>query len=73
MVADVKLVGETAKQLGSAVKDTKPAAAHVKTLADQAKKVQDAIGASSAAAAVTGQLGRLNAPVGAITSAFNLK
>lgn len=73
MVSDVKLVGETAKQLASAVKDAKPATAQVQTLADQVKKVQDAIGASSAAAAVTGQLGRLNAPVGAITSAFNLK
>ncbi len=73
MVADVKLVGETAKLLGSAVKDAKPATAQVKTLADQVKKVQDAIGASSAASAMTGQLGRLNAPLGTITSAFNLK
>ena len=73
MVADVKLMGETAKQLGSAVKDAKPATAQVTTLAGQVKKVQDAIGASSAAAAVTGQLGRLNAPLGTITSAFSLK
>lgn len=73
MVAGVKLVGETAKQLGSAVKDAKPATAQVTTLADQVKKVQDAVGASSAASAMTGQLGRLNAPLGTITSAFNLK
>ena len=73
MVADVKLVGETAKQLGSAVKDAKPATAQVTTLADQVKKVQDAVGASSAASAMTGQLGRFNAPLGTITSSFNLK
>ena len=73
MVADVKLVGDTAKQLGSAVKDAKPASAQVKTLADQVTKVQGAIGGSSAAAAVAGQLGSLNAPLGVITSAFRLK
>ena len=73
MVADVKLVGDTAKQLGSAVKDAKPATAQVKTLADQVTKVQGAIGGSSAAAAVAGQLARLNAPLGVITSAFSLK
>ena len=71
MVADVKLVGENAKLLGSAVKDAKPASAHAKALTDQVKKVQDAIGASSAAAAVTGQLARLNAPLKTINSAFN--
>jgi hypothetical protein len=73
MVADVKRVGETAKLLGSAVKDAKPATAQVKTLADQVTKVQGAIGASSAAAAVTGQAARLNAPLEVITSAFSLK
>jgi hypothetical protein len=71
MVADVKLVGENAKILASAVKDEKPASAHVKALTDQVKKVQDAIGASSAAAAVTVQSGRLNAPLKTINSAFN--
>jgi hypothetical protein len=73
MVADVKLVGENAKLLGSAVKDAKPALAHVTSLTNQVKKVQAAIAASSAAAAVTGQLGRLDAPLGVITSAFSLK
>ena len=73
MVADVKLVGENAKLLGSAVKDAKPASAHAKALTDQVKKVQDAIGASSAAAAVTGQLARFNAPLKTISSAFGVQ
>lgn len=73
MVGDVKLVGENAKILASAVKDAKPASAHVQALADQVKKVQDAIGSSSAAAAMAGQSARLNAPLGTINAAFSLK
>jgi hypothetical protein len=71
MVADVKLVGENAKILGSAVKDGKPASAHVTTLVGQVKKVQGAIGASSAANALMSQLGSLNAPLATINSAFH--
>lgn len=73
MVADVKLVGENAKLLGSAVKDAKPASAQVTALEAQVKKVQDAIAASSAGAALSGQLGRFNAPLKTIQSAFKQK
>ena len=73
MVADVKLVGDNAKALGSAVEDAKPASAQVTTLCDQAKKVQDAIVASSAAAAADGQLGGINAPLATIAAAFGVK
>ena len=58
MVADVKMVGENAKALGSAVKDGKPASALVTTLFAQTKKVQGAIGASSAAGAMAGPVGQ---------------
>jgi hypothetical protein len=71
MVADVKLVGENAKMLGSAVKDGKPASAHVTTLVGQVKKVQGVIGASSAGTALMSQLGSLNAPLATINSAFH--
>ena len=66
-------MGENAKALGSAVKDGKPASALVTTLFAQTKKVQGAIGASSAAGAVAGQLGSLNAPLATIGSAFRLQ
>lgn len=73
MVADVKQVGAAAKMLGSAVKGGKPASAQVTTLVDQVKKVQGAIGASSAAGALAGQLGSLNAPLATIGTAFHQK
>jgi hypothetical protein len=46
MVADAKQVGETAKALGSAIKDARPATAQVTTLADQVKKLAATIGAA---------------------------
>ena len=73
MVADVKLVGENAKMLGSAVKDGKPASALVTTLFAQTKKVQGAIAASSAAGAVASQLGGINASLAVIGSAFGIQ
>jgi len=73
MVADVKLVGEHAKMLGSAVKDGKPASAHVTTLTGQVKKVQDAIAASSAGASLKGQAARFDPPLKTINTAFGVK
>ena len=71
IVADVKRIGENAKVLGSAVKDGKPASAHVTTLVDQVKKVQGAIAASSAANTLMSQAGSLNAPLATINAAFH--
>jgi hypothetical protein len=73
MVAEVNKVGESAKMLGSAVKDAKPATAHVTTLFDQVKKVQGVIGASSAASTMSSQLGSFNAPLATIGAAFHQK
>jgi len=73
MVADAKRVGDSAKLLGSSVKDGKPASAQVTTLIDQVKKVQGAIGASSAANAMASQLGGFNAPLATIGAAFHMK
>jgi hypothetical protein len=73
LLADVKLMGDSAKSLASYVKDKKPASAQVTTLFNQAKKVQGAVGASSAANAVTGQLGGINAPLSTIGAAFHVK
>lgn len=73
MVADVKMVGENAKALGSAVKDGKPASALLTTLFAQTKKVQGAIAASSAAGAVASQLGSVNATLAVIGSAFGIQ
>ena len=73
MVAGVKQLGEAAKTLGSTVKDRKPASAQVTLLFDQAKKVQDAIAASSAADAVSGPLGSINAQLTTIAAAFHQK
>lgn len=70
MVADVKLVGQSAKMLGSAVKDGKPASAQVTTLLDQVKKVQGAVAATSAANTLMSQVGSLNAPLATINAAF---
>jgi hypothetical protein len=71
IVADVKRIGENAKVLGSAVKDGKPASAHVTTLVDQVKKVQGAIAASSAANTLMSQAGSFNAPLATIAAAFH--
>ena len=73
MVADTKQVGETAKMLGSAIKDAKPATAQVTMLADQVKKLQATIGASSAGNALMSQLGSFNAPLATIGAAFHQK
>lgn len=73
MVADVKMVGENAKALGSAVKDGKPASALLTTLFAQTRKVQGAIGASSAAGAMAGQLGSINSRLAAIGSAYGMQ
>jgi len=73
MVADAKRVGETAKALGAVVKDGKPASAQVTTLLDQVKKLQGAVGASSASSALMGQLGGFNAPLATINAAFHLQ
>jgi hypothetical protein len=70
MVADVKLLADNAKTLGSAVKDGKPASAQVTTLLDQVKKVQGAIAGSSAANALMTQVGGLNAPLATINAGF---
>jgi hypothetical protein len=71
MVADAKTLGEAAKALGSTVKDGRPASAQVTTLFEQAKKVQGAVAANSAAGAVASQLGGINAPLATINAAFH--
>jgi hypothetical protein len=73
MVADAKTLGDAAKVLGSAIKDGKPASAHVTTLFEQAKKLQGAVAASSAAGTVASQLGGINAPLATIGTAFHQK
>ena len=73
MVADAKQVGETAKALGSAIKDARPATAQVTMLADQVKKLAATIGASSAGNALMSQLGSFNAPLATISAAFHQK
>jgi hypothetical protein len=71
MVADVKRVGETAKLLGSTVKDGKPASAQVTSLLDQAKKVRETLTASGAASAVQGQWTNVSGQIGMIATTFH--
>ena len=70
MVADVKLVGDNAKALGSALGDKKPATAQAAALLAQAKKVQDAFMAGSASAALNPQWGGMREPLATVAAAF---
>ena len=72
MVADVKRLGESAKTLGSAVDDNKPASALAVTLFDQATKAHTAITTSGVAAAMS-QWSGLEGTIGTIKSAFHQK
>jgi hypothetical protein len=71
MVTDAKGVGERAKALGSAVKDGKPASAQAAALMQQAKKVQDAFMAGSAATALNPAWGGVRGPMSTVASAFH--